>query len=83
MMMILLGNSSLKLKGNAGNFSLAGARCLFHPPKRTILAGRRMLKLVDHINYYRLDLISNIYCRLPVRIVTLKNNLISVRNVTF
>jgi hypothetical protein len=39
----------------------------------------RMLKLVVyHINYYLLDLKLNIYCSLPVRIITLKNNLISV-----
>ena len=40
----------------------------------------RMLKLVVyHINDYLLDLKLNLYCSLPVRIITLKNNLISVR----
>ena len=40
----------------------------------------RMLKLVVyHINYYLLDLKLNLYCSLPVHIITLKNNVISVR----
>ena len=40
----------------------------------------RMLKLVVYrINYYLLYLKLNLYRSLPVRIITLKNNFISVR----